>query len=298
MKTRTILFIFSIFLLLIVSSSCEKEEDEDNNEEFVISEDSDPIAFDYFIWYDTNMRNAIYKSGSTVFIFLNHQGFVTETDNYFIEDTTVVINRKYFNHDSCQYIVVDTFPGQKTECYNNQKNAKIGEDFQTKSTNGGVRFPTWRCWNNGSTVNNSPIEVVDNQVSVAGLCNFSVNDPSIFGPPSLASLLSESINNPPARPTQEEIDAISCSEYLNYCFRDRIISFQIERISSWHDASGILHEYRRTYSFSFSHSWIYECPDGPLERKMGCSVTTSTMYSINGSTQYIIEKSANHNHTY
>ena len=298
MKTRTILFIFTIFLLFIISSSCEKEEDESNNEEFVISEDSDPIAYDYFIWYDTNMRNALYESGSTVFIFLNHQGFVIETDTYLIEDTTVVVNRKYFNHNNCKYMVIDTFPGQKSMYYIKENDIEPGIILQTKNTNGGVRFPTWRCWDNGSTVNNSPIEVVDNQVTVAGLCSFNVNDPSVFGPPSLASLLSESINNPPARPTQEEINAISCSEYLNYCFRDRIISFQIESISSWHDASGILYEYRRTYSFSFSHSWIYECPDGPLERKMGCSVTTSTIYSINGNPQYVIEKSANHNHTY
>ncbi len=298
MKARTILLIFTIFSLFIVSSSCEKEEDEDNNEEFVIAEDSDPIAHDYFIWYDTNMRNALYESGPTVFIFMNHNGFVKDSGTFHIEDRTVSFSRKYFNQDNCKYMVIDTFPGQKSMYYIRENDIESGMILQTKVLNGGARFPTWRCWNNGSTVNNSPIEVIDNQVSVAGLCSFSVNDPNVFGPPSLASLLSESINNPPPRPTQEEINALSCNEYLSYCFISRMITFHINKRSTWQDTDGNHYEYLRTYSFCFSHSWVYECPDGPLERKMDCSVTTSTIYSINGSTQYSIEKEANHNHTY
>lgn len=282
MKKRTELLVFAIISLFIVFVSCNKE-DIDEAEDIVVAEDSDPIAYDYFVWYDTNMQNALYGSGQSAFVFIDHPGFVEETKTYDIVDTTITINRKYFNHDNCQFIVIDSFPGKKEEFYINPNNVSI-ENVSQKENNGWiVTFSNARCRLNGGEINNLQIIVTGNQVDVPGLCSFSVNEPTTFGPPPLATLLAESINNPPARPTQAQIDALPCDEIMGCYLVDRLAQTLTRTISNYKvEENGDIYEEETINSFTFSHSWYYRCPDGPLIRKVYCSVTTTTKRWKNG----------------
>jgi hypothetical protein len=294
MKRKINLLGYVIFALFVTLTSCSKKETIESDTP-VVADDSDPIAYDYFIWYDTNMNNAIFGSGQSVFYFVNNPGTNDENKNYVIDDTTVTISRRYLDFDSCQFFKLDTFPGKLLE-FNNIISVSCNDMGSQPKSKTWVRFPTSFCRVNGSTVSNSPIEVVDNQVSILGN-SFSVNDPSTFGPPSLASSLAQSINNPPSAPTAAQVDALQCDKILGCYFNSREIHVLISKNKVW-TVNNISYHRARTYLFGFSHYWYYDCPDGPLERGMFCSVCISYHFWIDGTLLSYSSIEATHYHAY
>lgn len=263
-----------IALFVMFFAYCENEAAEPDT--LVVASNPDSLSYDYFIWYDTNMNNAIFESGQSAYYFVNNPGLVEENSNYVNGDTTLSINRKHLDFDEGQFYQFDSFPG-KTSKFNDILDVTYSEiESQSKGENWTVRFPTSKCRKNGSTVSNSTIEVVGNRVSVLGE-SFSVNEPSNYGPPSLASVLAQSINNPPSPPTSSQIDALPCEEIIGCYFNSRQISVLIDKTYSW-TTNNNSYYWSRVYDIMFSHCWYFECPDGPAEREMVCIVDITEKY--------------------
>ena len=295
MKRGTNILAYVIFALFIMLFAyCENEVVEPDT--LVVADDPDSTSFDYFIWYDTNMNNAIFGGGQSAYYFVNNPGIVDENKNYVIGDTTVTISMQYLDFDSGQFYQLDTFPGNVSKINGTIDVYCSDIGSQLKEANWRVRFPTSKCRINGSTVSNSPIVVKGNQVSVLGE-SFSVNEPSEYGPPSLASVLAQSINNPPSPPTSAQIDALPCEEIVGSYLSSREIHVFIEKNKAWTTNSNS-YVWTRIYSFGFSHYWYYDCPDGPLERGMFCSVRTSDKFWMNGTLTSNTSVEAFYHHTY
>ncbi len=293
MKKGTNFLAFAILALFVtLLACCEKEAEEPDIT--VVADNPDTIAYDYFVWYDTNMFNAIYGSGQSDFYFVNNPGIVDENKNYVDGDTTITISRKYLDYDSCQFYQLDTFPGNLSKSNSHIYASYSDIDSELRSEAWTVRFPTSRCRLNGSTVSNSPIQVVGNEVSILGH-SFSVDDPSTYGPPSLASVLAQSINNPPSAPTSAQINALPCDEIVGSYFNDRLISVFIDKENSW-TTNNDSYYWSSVYHLLFSHYWYYDCPDGPPERGMICIVEIKDKFWKNGilSSSTVIEAIYSH----
>ncbi len=280
MKAITFSLGFVALIFLFIAGSCKKEKSEEPPD--TVSEmDADSASYEYCTWYDTNLHAAIFGSGPSVFTFLNNPGTVNDDLDYYQGDTAVTASRRFLDSDSSRIFAFETFQGRFP---------KSGEDrfFKIGTAIAGngdttMRFLGAYCRLNGYPDGTGDIVVTNNQVSFSGEI-FNVDQPEPFGPPSLASLLYQSKFHPPARPSNAQIDALPCGEIVG-CYWSKEIHVFISKNYQWTRNNNSYHR-EVIIDFGFSHYWYYECPDGPLVRRIFVSVSISEKEWFNGTLYY------------
>jgi hypothetical protein len=277
MKSHFKILVFAMVLVLIALTTCNKNENDDPDPPLV-TENSDTLSPGYGTWLDTNLYNAIFGTGQAVIFLLNHPGTVDEAKDYFSGDTAITVSRRYLNADSCRLLLFGVYPGRTAGLKTGEIAGAVTEGQGSNKSS--VRFPGSQCIINGGTVISSPIEVNDNRVSLAGY-SFSISEPTPFGPPTLASLLTESINNPPPCPSANEVAGLECGEIIGCYFISREIHVCVRKEWNWTSGNNSYHE-SQIYNFGYSNYWYYACPDGPLVHEIFVSASIITFRWTNG----------------
>lgn len=292
MKTLIRLLLLFVVPLAVVMTTCKTD---DGTDKPLILEESDSLSYGYTCWYDTNRNNAVFGQGQTVLFIFNHPGISTLDTGYTTGDTAISVNRKYLTIDSCRIISFGAYPGGKLKCLtSDSRQSATATAGQLKAS---VRFPGASGYIIGSAMGRAPIEVIDNRVCIFGGNSFSVDEPMAFGPPSLAALLAESVNNPPPMPSQARIDELECGEIIGCYLISREIHVSIDKQWSW-TSGGTSYQQSQNCRFGFSHYWYYPCPDGPLVHEIFVSVRITINRWVNGILQDVSYIEAYYKYTY
>jgi len=243
----------------------------------------DPVDPLYLLWLADNYHAIIYETGPSDFLYLNGTGLtqydsVTSTDATGDTITTDVLVRH--TNDSAHIRQVLPFPGVagRQGLHLEEKPGEAGQWIKSRD-DGNTTFKPSSCQQDGADVGNSDVVINGNTISFQGI-EVDMGDPTPFGPPDLYKQAWDVMVADVPMPTPEEIQRACDSGYVNTAnFR---IHATLKSESSAAVTTQGTHEYRASYDFMLEHAWVYNCPDGPLERRLFMSFTYSEMTFVNG----------------
>lgn len=243
----------------------------------------DPADLVWMQWMADNLNAAIYETGPSAFVYTNGFGLTvtdstTGTDS--TGDTTITIVRRMHFSDTAFVLQVVPF---STE--NSDNESDPGDEPAAETTDGrsgprsSVTFEPSYCSKDGSQVTCPPLLVVGDLVTIWGN-SVDFADPEPVGPPTISDQIINSLNNPPNMLTDNQI-AQSCGEGVYSTSSCHFRSYQKSVTTSTSGPEGIW-TYLRNYSFTFSHCWIFVCPDGPQKRELFLTYEFELRAILNG----------------
>ncbi len=226
-------------------------------------EPGDSASVDYLQFLDTNLYNAIYDSGFSAYVYVNHPGVDYDLITVMVGDTTVEVTQGLHAFDSAEFWQFVPAPpkGAPDSDRSDRTPVTKGEAGADRSTYR-VTIPPTYSWRNGSPVSSTPLVINGNRIQFRGVTT-NLERFLPFSDPPVSNRIWSLYTSPAPSLTADQI-SLACGEGALAVMNARTFSLLETRWFHW-TAGDHSYAKRVVIDLLVDRCYTYTCPDGPLE---------------------------------